>query len=84
MTTAESYWRKTGAKFMGSDEEFEQVYTECAHSMPLTDEGGYFNSFYCMQDWKKCDFNCSKHLKIDSDFEQFVTHLNNNLEGNKL
>lgn len=59
--TTESYWRKTGAKFMGSESEFEQVYTTCNNSMPWTDEEGYFNSFLCLIDCKECDKICSKH-----------------------
>lgn len=78
--STQSYWRKTGAKFMGNEEAFKKIYTECYHSMPLTDEEGYFDSFLCVKDCKECDFNCSKHLKVNPDFKEFVDSLNRSLE----
>lgn len=83
MVTPEGYWRKTGYKFYGKDEDFEKIYTECTHSMPWADEEGYFNSFLCIKDCKECDFLCSKHFRINPDIKEFVDSLNRSLENVK-
>ena len=80
MSATQSYWRKTGAKFTGTEKEFEKKYTDCCHSMPWTDEEGYFNSWLCIKDCKECDFQCSKHLKLNPDIKEFVEHFNKHLE----
>ena len=51
MTTCESYWRKTGYKFMGTDEELENQLATCGKQMEFSDEEGYFNSFLCTIDF---------------------------------
>lgn len=84
MTATQSYWRKTGAKFIGTEEEFEKKFTNCTHSMPWTDEESYFSSWICLKDCKECDFQCSKHLKINPDIKEFVEDFNKKLEAIKL
>jgi hypothetical protein len=77
MTTCEKYWRKTGAKFLGSDEELEELMPDCNNSMPITDEEGFFSKFYCCIDWSICDKQCSKHNpKIDEDWKPFIDSVN--------
>ena len=72
MITTESYWRKTGAKFMGSDKELQSLISECNNQHAWTNEEGYFNSFLCLIDCKKCDKICSKHRpKLNEDIAEF-------------
>ena len=73
----QSYWRRTGAKFMGTDEELRSLLSDCGKQFEMTDEEGYFNSFYCTVDWKKCDKCCSKHnSKLDDWIKPFVQSIN--------
>lgn len=85
MITTEAYWRKTGAKFMGSDEEFRLLLPDCNNSMPITDEEGYFNNFYCCIDWALCDKICNKHRPpINPLIEEFFKRACENENTNTL
>ena len=61
MIDMEHFWRSTGAKFVGTEEDWEDVFTGCDKQHAWTDDEGYFNAFLCMIDWKKCDKQCLKH-----------------------
>lgn len=77
MTTCESYWRKTGYKFMGTDEELEELCSDCGHQFERADEEGYFDSFYCTIDFKECDKCCNKHNpRLDEWIKPFVDSVN--------
>ena len=68
----ESYWRKTGYKFLGTDEELENQLTMCGKQFEISDEEGFFDSFYCTIDWKICDKCCNKHNpRLDEDWKPF-------------
>lgn len=77
MINTEQFWRITGAKFMGSDEDWEEVFTGCDRQHAWTDEEGYFNKFLCCVDWQECDKKClSHHVKLNPDIQEFVDNLN--------
>ena len=80
MINTEQFWRTTGAKFSGTDEDWEEVYTGCDRQHAWTDEEGYFDKFLCMVDLQLCDKQCLKHhVKLNPDIEEFVTGLNERL-----
>lgn len=77
MKTTESYWRKTGYKFYGTDEELENQLATCGKQMEFSDEEGYFDSFLCTIDFKKCDKCCNKHNpRLDEWIKPFVDSVN--------
>ena len=77
MATCESYWRKTGYKFYGTDEELENQLATCGKQMEFSDEEGYFNSFLCTIDFKECDKCCNKHNpRLDEDWRPFIDSVN--------
>ena len=81
MYNIESFWRSTGYKFEGTEQDWEETYTGCDKQMPWSDEEGYFSKFLCVVDMKICDKQCLKHhVKLNSDIEEFVVSLNKNLE----
>ena len=80
MITTESYWRKTGYKFLGTDEELKDKIATCGKQMEFSDEEGYFNSFLCTIDFKECDKCCIMHKKLNPLIEEFVISLNKSLE----
>ena len=74
MNTLE-YYKKTGAKFTGGDEEFRLVYSNCDKQHAWTDEEGRFDSFLCMKDYRECDFNCNKHHpELNPDIQDFYNN----------
>lgn len=80
-TLCESYWRKTGYKFYGTDEELENQLATCGKQMEFSDEEGYFNSFLCTIDFKKCDKCCNKHNpRLDEDWKPFIDSVNQRFE----
>ena len=71
----EKYWKCTGYKFEGTDEEFKNALPICyGKSCPITDEEGFFSKWYCIVDWKVCDKQCKNHKKprkLDPDWEVY-------------
>lgn len=67
------YFLRTGAKFEGTEEEFESNAPHCfGRSCPITDEEGFFSQWYCIIDWKICDKQCRKHRKpVNPDIAEF-------------
>jgi hypothetical protein len=67
------YFLTTGAKFEGTEEEFEAKKPHClGRSCPITDEDGYFSKWSCIVDWEICDKQCNKHRKpINEDIREF-------------
>lgn len=61
MINTEEFWRTTGAKFSGTETEWEEVYTGCDRQFAFIDEKGFFNKFICCIDWRECDKHCLKH-----------------------
>lgn len=77
-----SYWRRTGAKFMGNDNELSELIMDCGKQMALSDEEGYFSSFLCTIDFKQCDKCCNKHNpRLDDWIKPCIDELNKRLEN---
>ena len=71
----EKYWRCTGYKFEGAEEEFIKTCPRCLNNfLPRADEEGYFLDWYCTIDFKLCDNNCKNHQKprkLNPDIAEF-------------
>jgi hypothetical protein len=71
----EAFFKSTGYKFEGTEEEFEAIAPHClGKSCPIADEEGFFNKWYCIVDWKICDKQCINHKKprkLDPDWAVF-------------
>ena len=69
------YYLTTGAKFEGTEEEFETTKPFClGKACPMTDEDGYFSKWYCTIDWEFCDHQCQNHKKprkLNPDIAEF-------------
>lgn len=81
----EAYFRRTGNKFTGTEEEFEAKAPHClGRSCPIADEEGFFSQWYCIVDWKICDKQCKNHKKprkLNPDIAEFFEKTNERLKN---
>ena len=81
MISVEQFWRTTGAKFQGSDEELQALICNCKYQHAWCDEEGYFDKFLCLKDCKICDKKChNHHPNLNEDIKDFVNILNERLK----
>lgn len=67
------YFLATGAKFEGTEDEFQTQRPFClGKACPITDEDGFFSKWYCTVDWNICDKQCKNHKPpLNPDIAEF-------------